>query len=216
MRLTPYGRREWLSCLLGFGSVTLLSLALFPAGWWIPAMAAVFPLVFFRDPDRKPPADADAFLSPADGTVADIGPVQELEFIQGEALRIGVFMSIFSVHVNRAPCAGTVEYVRHRPGGYRHAMSEQARISNESNLLGIVAAPRGVRVGVRQVVGSVARRIVCACKPGDTLEQGQRIGMIKFGSRLELLVPVTAAFTPAVKVGDKVKAGLTVLGRFEH
>jgi phosphatidylserine decarboxylase len=214
MRLTPYGRREWLTYGTGLTAVALLSLFLFPAGWWLPALGACFVIMFFRDPERKIAVSDDVLLSPADGTVVDIGEIDEPDFIGGKALRIGIFMSILSVHVNRMPCSGRVEYLKHSAGEYRNATSASARMVNESNLLGVTEATRGVRISVRQIVGSIARRIVCACRVGDTVSQGERFGMIKFGSRLEVMVPLTALFAVSVVVRDKVRAGVTVLGKF--
>lgn len=214
MRLAPYGKPEWTAYSAGLIGVAVLSLMFFPDGWWLPALGAGFIILFFRDPERKITESPDVLLSPADGTVTDVGEVDEPDFIGGKAVRIGIFMSILNVHVNRMPCSGRVEFVKHTPGRYRNAMSASAVLVNESALTGITEETRGVRVAVRQVVGSVARRIVCTCKVGNFVRQGERFGMIKFGSRVEVMVSVSAPFSVSVRVGEKTKAGVTILGKF--
>jgi len=175
-----------------------------------------FALAFFRDPEREIVAEDGALLSPADGVVYDIETVQEEDFIGGPAIRVGIFLSVFNTHINRAPCDVRVEGTRYRPGKFLNAMNRQAGQVNESNDLHLVrtAEPRD-RLVVRQISGAIARRIVCAVDGGSELLGGQRFGMIKFGSRTELYVPARAEVKCVVKVGDKVKAGLTVLVRYE-
>jgi len=186
--------------------------------WYLaPVFAAVlvFVVAFFRDPARQVPAEAGALVAPADGTVTEIAEAVEPQFLRAPAHKIGIFMSLASVHVNRSPCAGLVEAVEHRPGRFLDARDAAASAENESTAVVIGDAEgRGIRVLVRQVAGVLARRIVCAAAVGDRLERGQRFGMIKFGSRVEVYVPVEAGFDVAVKFGDRAKGGETVLGRF--
>jgi len=143
--------------------------------------------------------------------VADITEAAEDEFLGCDAVRIGIFMSVFNVHVNRAPVSGTVVFRDHRPGTFHNAMSAAASAENECSLIGI-ECPGGQRVLVKQIAGLIARRIVCACGVGDAVERGRRIGMVKFGSRLEVYVPRAAGLAVAVAVGDRVRAGRSVLG----
>jgi len=180
-------------------------LAIAPAGLWLLLVN------FFRDPERVPPEGEGKLVSPADGRVADMVRVREEEFLHSDALRIGIFMSVFNVHVNRAPVAGLVVYRGYRPGKFHNAMGPEATRENECSSVGI-ERPDGSRVLVRQVAGLIARRIVTDCAVGDDLQRGERFGMVKFGSRLEVYVPTGAAFRPRVKVGDRVRAGETVLG----
>ncbi|MDR2922351.1 MAG: phosphatidylserine decarboxylase [Treponema sp.] len=174
----------------------------------------VWMLMFFRDPPRKIPLDSRVLLSPADGTITDISEA-EIPELGGKALRIGMFLSIFNVHINRAPCAARVESVNYKKGKFKNAMDAEAGRVNESNdiLLTRLDEPRG-RLLVRQISGAIARRIVCEAKPGTQYAQGETFGMIKFGSRTELYLPLdgnAAAYTIAVKIGDKVNAGLSPL-----
>jgi phosphatidylserine decarboxylase len=170
---------------------------------------------FFRDPERRAAAPAAVLLAPADGTVADIEEVDEPGFIGGRALRIGIFLSPFNVHVNRAPCAGIVLFVGYKAGEFLPAYNPGAPTRNEAVTLGL-QMPEGIRVLVKQISGVVARRIVCAAQAGDTLDQGQRYGMIKFGSRTELYVPLSARPRALAVVRDKVAGGQTPLCRFER
>ncbi len=180
------------------------------------ATVLVWALMFFRDPDRRCPSEGDLLLSPADGRVTDVEQVQENTFIGAPALRIGIFLSIFDVHINRAPCDVRVETVAHRKGRYRNALNPESGRVNESNDLGMVrtASPKD-RLLVRQISGAIARRIVCRTAAGEELAGGQKFGMIKFGSRTELYVPLRDDVKCLVRVGDKVKAGLAPLIRYE-
>jgi phosphatidylserine decarboxylase len=179
-------------------------MALVPAGAW------VFLLSFFRNPERPCQAGPGELLSPADGAVADIEEVDAPVFLEGKALRVGVFMSVFNCHVNRAPAGGTVEMVQHFPGKFFDARDERSMAENEHNFIGL-RMPDGRSILVNQIAGLLARRIVCAASPGDALVRGERFGMVKFGSRLELFVPLSDGPEARVKVGEKVKAGRDVL-----
>ena len=213
--LAEYGLRE----LLLFGGAALAGLVATAVWAWYltPVFAAVlvFVVAFFRDPTRQVPTEAGAVVAPADGRITEVTEAVEPQFLQTRAHKIGIFMSLVSVHVNRSPCAGRVEAVVHRPGRFLDARDPAASAENESTAMAIAEAEgRGARVLLRQVAGVLARRIVCAAAVGDRLQRGQRVGMIKFGSRAEVYVPVEAGFDVAVKIGDRVKAGETILGRF--
>jgi len=179
------------------------------------AIALVCVLMFFRDPSRATVQDDLMLVAPADGRIADIETVEESDFIGGPALRIGIFLSIFNTHINRAPCGARVQKITYRPGKYLNAMNRLAGKVNESNNLALVrtSSPQD-RLLVRQISGAIARRIVCAACEGQQLAGGEQFGMIKFGSRTELYLPVGEQIECVVRVGDKVKAGLTPLARY--
>jgi len=180
------------------------------------AVILIWSLMFFRDPERRCPKDKDLLLSPADGQVTDIRIVEENNFIGGAALRIGVFLGIFDTHINRAPCNVKVEKITYRKGKYKNAMNPQSSRVNESNELDLLRIDNPQdRLIVRQISGAIARRIVCDKVEGRELAGGQKFGMIKFGSRTELYVPLRENAKCLVKIGDKVKAGLTPLVKYE-
>ena len=220
LRLTPYGRREIaLATALGILLCSLVALAAWGASWWL-LVAAAAPLAawlsvlwFFRDPDRQAPAGDGLFVSPADGRVADITPVGPDSPLGRDGMRIGIFMDIFSVHVNRSPEAGRVEKIEHHDGVFLDARHPDAPQRNESATIYVTGARGGREFPfvVRQIAGFIARRIVTDLAPAQRLARGQRMGMIKFGSRLELFVPRELAGGVRVRVGDRVRAGLTVL-----
>lgn len=164
---------------------------------------------FFRDPERPVQLLDNGVLSPADGTIVGVEDVEETEFIHGDAVKISIFMSLFDVHVNRAPVSGSVAMVRHIPGEFLNAASQQASFENERTLIGLETS-RG-RLLFKQIAGLVARRIVCRLNEGELVEQGQRVGMIKFSSRVEVFIPRSNAMNIKVQVMDKVQAGLTTL-----
>lgn len=197
------------------GTVVLAALAglclwSWPPAAVAPALAWAGLLAFFRDPHRHADCGPGDLLSPADGTVRDVGVVDAPAFLDGPALRVGIFMSLLDVHVNRSPADGVVRHVSHRPGGHRDARSEAAATGNECNLLGLELAD-GRRILVNQIAGMVARRIVCEASVGDRVRAGQRFGMVKFGSRVELYLPVADGYSAAVRPGDRVRAGRSVL-----
>jgi phosphatidylserine decarboxylase len=166
---------------------------------------AAFTAFFFRDPTRVPPADERLLVSPADGKVVDLRPSPE----DPERTLVGIFLSIFDVHINRAPLAGTVERIRYTPGRFFAAYREEARVANERNEVAL--ADGDYRVTVRQIAGVVARRIVCDAKENDRLLRGQRFGLIQFGSRTEIVLP--RGTEVMVRRGDRVRGGETVIGR---
>lgn len=196
------------------------------ASWTVPAVWAAEPVLlallawslsFFRDPQREVPRDERLLLAPADGTIRDIETVDEKDFIGGPALRIGIFLSVFNVHINRSPCEAKVQRITYRPGRFLNAMNSQAGKVNESNDVAMVRTKQpNDRLLVRQVSGAIARRIVCAAQIGQQLAAGEQFGMIKFGSRTELYVPAGEYIECIVRTGDKVKAGMTPLVRYRN
>jgi phosphatidylserine decarboxylase len=219
--LARMGLAEVVLFSLLFAALTAASVV---AGWLLHPLAwAPLPVVavlwfevlfFFRDPERAIPTDPDALLSPADGTVTHVGEVDEPDFPGGRAFRIGIFLSIFNVHVNRAPRAARVVALRYFPGAFLDARHPECAARNEQLWIDLEDAATGQPLRVKQISGKIARRIVCWLKAGDAVRPGERFGMIKFGSRTEVYLPVAAGLDCRVKVGDKVKGGATVLGRF--
>ena len=171
-------------------------------------------LSFFRDPPRHVPQGSNILLSPADGRVTDIEVVSE-ESIGPNTLRIGIFLSIFDVHINRMPCAAKIDKVTYRKGRYINAMNPESGRVNESNDIAMTRLdePKD-KLLVRQISGAIARRIVCEARAGQDYAGGSRFGMIKFGSRTELYVPADKNAETMVKIGDKVKAGETILVKY--
>jgi phosphatidylserine decarboxylase len=185
------------------------------AAWLAPPAVALALLalpigvaLFFRDPDRVPPAAGDAVLAPADGTVRHAGPARPGEAPPGDWQQVTIFLSVLDVHINRTPVAGRVRRVDYVPGTFRAAFRPDAH-RNEHSEIWIDHA--GQTVVVRQVVGVLARRVVCRARPGDDLAAGQRIGLMKFGSRMDVFVPPSARLT--VARGARVRAGETVIAR---
>ncbi len=171
-------------------------------------------LAFFRDPDRPTPGDPGVFVAAADGVVTESGAVEDDPWTKGPATRVSVFLSIFNVHVNRSPCSGVVRSVEYQPGRFLDARDPKSGALNEANTIEISPDEPGIdRVIVRQIAGKIARRIVCTVKPGDRVERGQRIGLIKFGSRTELIVAGRGTCEPVVKVGDRTCGAVTVIAR---
>lgn len=173
----------------------------------IASLLIIFTLNFFRDPERITPAKDNIVVSPADGTVLFVKEVIDEKFINGKAKQISIFMSPLNVHVNRIPISGTVEYLKHYEGEFIAAFEDKASEKNERTEIGI-ASEKG-KVLFTQIAGFVARRIVCDLKIGDKVKIGERFGMIKFGSRVDILVPNN--WQEKVKKDDKVFAGETIL-----
>ena len=191
----------WVFVLPLTGATVLSALA----GWWgVAALGLVLTVgvaLFFRDPERSIPQTPETIVSPADGRVMEIVP----ENVQTQ--RISIFLSLWDVHINRAPYGGVVRSVVYTPGKFLAAYRQEASLLNEANTVTI--AEQGREFIVKQIAGILARRIVCRVRPGDTLEKGQRYGLIRFGSRTDLLLPATAEI--AVQVGDVVRGGETIL-----
>jgi phosphatidylserine decarboxylase len=211
--LTRHGFREML-----IGTVVLAVVAA-GLGWtWWPLALIVIPVLvwlfaFFRDPERVVPAEQHALVSPADGKVSDITEVENEPLLGGPAVRVGIFLSVFNVHVNRSPCDGRVLKVTYKKGKFVNAMRHgEASDQNESNTV-VLAEPHGDRpiVVVKQIVGLIARRIIFTAAEGEVLRRGQRIGMIKFGSRTELYIARWLAPDVKVKVGDTVRGAADVI-----
>ncbi len=171
-----------------------------------------FTLFFFRDPERVPPEDAreNGILAPADGRVVEVVEEEEPLYLEGPAQRVSIFLSPLNVHVNRVPVRGVIEYEKYRPGDYLVAWHPKASEKNERSELG-VRHPSGTKVLFKQIAGAVARRIVYHVHEGDTVTAGQRFGIVKFGSRMDVLVPPFVDLD--VEEGQSVRAGTTVLGR---
>jgi phosphatidylserine decarboxylase len=196
---------------LGIAVVLAASVTFFSAAWSIPFwIIAIFVLQFFRDPARVIPQHPNAVLSPADGRIVVVEKAQD-PYAGREALKISVFMNVFNVHSNRAPVDGKIQNVQYFPGKFVNADLDKASTENERNALTITAA-NGQIVTCVQVAGLIARRILCYVKSGEVLARGQRYGFIRFGSRVDVYLPLTA--TPKVVVGDKVSATETVLAEF--
>jgi phosphatidylserine decarboxylase len=194
--------------ILGFSGLTVLAAVLLPWGAPIPFILTVFMLYFFRDPERLIPEGEKIFVSPADGKVILIQRVHEEKFLKSDAVEVSIFMSPFDVHVNRAPCDGVVESVVRTPGKFLSAFKHEASLQNE-NIAMVLNAKHG-RILVRQVAGFLARRAVCRAKPGVSLSKGERYGIIKFSSRLDIYLPKDVRIK--VRSGDRVRAGETVVG----
>ena len=214
MTIAKEARRE-------FTLVSLLTLsALFAAlilrqAFWV-SLATLLGIIwvglalFFRDPARAIPREDGYYYAPADGKVVVVERVNEPIFMQCEALRIAIFMSIADVHVNRTPGKGVVIFTRHVPGKFIQAFRPEAALENEHNLIGM--GHGGDRILIKQIAGILARRIVCSVQLDDELEAGDRIGMIKFGSRVELYLPPDCQ--ALIQAGDIVRAGITPVARY--
>ena len=170
----------------------------------VPVLLAIFFLWFFRDPARQIPSESGLIVSPADGVVTE---AEWIETVRGSRLRLSIFLNVFDVHVNRAPASGTVTVVEFREGGFLNAMKPESVLTNEQTLVVIDAG--GYEVAFKQIAGLLARRIICNLKVGDRVARGQRIGLIKFGSRVDVLMPAEADLL--VKTGTRVRGGSSVL-----
>jgi phosphatidylserine decarboxylase len=186
--------------LLGVVSLSVLGL-----------LVTGFICFFFRDPDRLVPTGEGLIVSPADGKVIKVEPVEQTAYFEGACKRVSVFMSVFNVHVNRAPHEGTIRQVDYYPGKFFSANLDKASKENEHNAL-LLESPAGKPVAFVQIAGLVARRIICAVQPGDAIKRGQRFGMICFGSRLDIYLPPDTEIR--VTVGDKVQAGSSIIARW--
>ena len=187
---------------------------------WLPELLLLGVLVwvfsFFRDPSRTIVQDANLLLSPADGTIAAVETLDSYPGFDGPVLRIEIFLSIFNVHINRMPCASKIGTVTYKPGKFLDARNTECSKVNEANEIEMFRTnePKD-RLLVRQISGAIARRIVCEAKTDQLFAAGEKFGMIKFGSCTELFVPVRDNLKSIATVGDKVKAGLTILARYE-
>lgn len=187
---------------------------------WLPELILLVVLIwvfsFFRDPHRTIVQDANLLLSPADGTIAVVETLDQCEGFEGPVLRIEIFLSIFNVHINRVPCPVEIGEITYKPGKFVDARNAECSKVNEANEIEMVRLDEPTdRMLVRQISGAIARRIVCVAKTGEKYTGGDQFGMIKFGSCTELYVPARENLSCLVKKGEKVKAGLTVLAKYE-
>jgi phosphatidylserine decarboxylase len=192
-------------------------------GWFhwslaiVPAVLFLFVLYFFRDPPRRVPSDPGLVVSPADGVLVEISRIEHDEFIGGPAVRLGIFLSVFNVHINRAPVKSRVIRLVYHPGLFLNALKPESAIRNENLWIGLEeeASPHR-RLVVRQIAGLLARRIVCNLRSGEVIARGHKFGMIKLGSRTELLLPDEPGLEIVAKIGDKVKGGSTIMARLSR
>jgi len=215
MRIAPEG---WPFIWTGWALVALGAWGVGMWGRWLWAVeipllcVAVWLLVFFRDPVRTGPRGDQLVIAPADGRIVDVTAVVEPMYLKQEATRISIFMNVFNVHVNRYPVSGKVELTHYNPGKFLHAGHEKASLDNEQSSIGIHGT-RGPLL-VRQIAGLIARRIITDSRTGDGATQGERLGMIRFGSRVDVFLPRGTRHAVRVAVGDKVHAGSSVLAEY--
>ena len=191
----------------------LLTFFLGTMGWRflgaLGALLTLFIAFFFRNPKRKIPALPDAILSPADGRIVHLGECEEDRFLNEKTVKVSIFMSLFDVHINRAPVSGKVQERSYHPGRYFAANVEKASLYNEQNAL-VLETEDQSKILLIQIAGFIARRIVCYAEAGDTLRKGESFGLIRFGSRIDLYLP--AGVKPIVRIGQHVKGGESIIG----
>ncbi|MGM0745113.1 phosphatidylserine decarboxylase family protein [Rhodohalobacter sp.] len=212
--------KEGISTILvvfGFSLLVIFAVSFAPV--WLgyvvyPILAVLCGLVlfFFRDPDRNTPDDDSLIISPADGTVVLIQDVKEDEYVGEEVTQVSIFLSPLNVHVNRNPITGLLEYIKYYPGKYLMAWEDHASEMNERAHFG-VTHPSGMKMMFKQITGFMARRIVYNLEEGDQLKAGERFGIMKFGSRMDLLLPKKVKIN--VKIGDKTVAGESIIGKIQ-
>lgn len=208
MRIAPEG---W-PFIIGFWALEAVLYAFAP--WWAAALwlpVCLWVIAFFRDPVREGPRGDNVVIAPADGLVVSVVTVDEPDYLKARVQRVSIFMNVFNVHVNRYPMSGTLEYRHYNKGKFGHAGTEKASLENEQSSVGMLTA-RG-KILVRQIAGLVARRIVTDHQPGTAVLQAERMGLIRFGSRVDVFLPDTAKVL--VHTGDKTVAGQTVVAQWE-
>jgi len=205
MRFQTLREARWIFALLA--ALTLFLSLVAPEVSLLGIALILYTFYFFRDPDRAAPPDPAAVVAPADGIVVEIVEKTEPEVVNATMHRVAIFLSVFDVHVNRAPIAGEVIYLKHYPGKFLDARNPECSMANESQTWAFRDGP--TTLVVRQITGAIARRIVAWSKVGDRLAKGERFGMIRFGSRTELFLPINAEIV--VKIGDRVKGGETII-----
>jgi phosphatidylserine decarboxylase len=214
IRTAPEGRwfiaGAWLVALVLVGMAVRSGSPAWIVGAALWFVLAVWVVAFFRDPERPWSRGERLIVAPADGKVVSVIEVDEPAFLLGRALRVSIFMNVFDCHVNRYPTDGTVAYRHYNPGEFGHAAAEKSSLSNEQASVGLTAA-RG-KVLIRQIAGLVARRIVTDHEVGTVVHQGERLGMIRFGSRVDLFLPLDTRVL--VHVGDTTRVGVTVVGEW--
>jgi phosphatidylserine decarboxylase len=207
-RRIPVAEEGW-AFILPLAIATAICFAAHWTGTGFTALAlTLFVLFFFRDPDRVVPEGTGIVASPADGKVVVVNDIYEPDYLKQDVKQISIFLSVFNVHVNRSPVTGIVELVKYNPGKFHIASVGKASCENEQ--IGMVIANRKQKILVKQIAGFVARRIVCYARPGDIIKRGERYGLIRFGSRVDLFLPKDAKLM--VKVGDRVKGAQDVIG----
>lgn len=183
--------------------------------WWVFSGFAILSLcyiiLFFRNPFRVIPENPGVIVSPADGCVVDIQEVYEDRFLKEKAIKISIFMNVFNVHVNRIPFQSTVKGIYYNPGKFMNAAKEKASLENEQNAL-LLETPEGLKILLIQIAGLIARRIVCWTSVGEEIQRGERFGMIRFGSRVDVFLPLGVDIK--VRLGEKIQGGSTILGVF--
>jgi len=208
----------------GIFAAMFVGILIFVLGWKLTgnnvliAMAVIlllfelFCIYFFRDPQREITHKENVIVSPGDGKIVEIVEVYEDDYLQSDALKIAVFLSVFNVHISRVPLSGKVEYMQYRRGKFLAAYSDKASKLNEQTIIGVNT--KYGKILFKQIAGAIARRIVCYLREGNVVKTGEKFGIIKFGSRMEVFLPKSV--TIAAKLGDKVKAGVTVIGKFDE
>jgi len=191
--------------------LTIATVALYAFGWKNTACVSLaltlFVLFFFRDPERAVPQGKGLVISPADGKVIVIKDIYEPDYLKQNVKQISIFLSVFNVHVNRAPCGGKVELVKYNPGKFHVASVDKASLDNEQTAMVLFDGRN--RILVKQIAGLIARRIVCYARPNDTLSAGERYGLIRFGSRVDIFLPKDAELK--VQLGDRIKGARDVI-----
>jgi phosphatidylserine decarboxylase len=214
IRTAPEGRwfiaGAWVVALVLVGMAVRTGSPAWIVGAALWFVLAVWVVAFFRDPERSWSRGERLIVAPADGKVVSVIEVDEPAFLLGRALRVSIFMNVFDCHVNRYPTDGTVAYRHYNPGEFGHAAAEKSSLSNEQASVGLTA-PRG-KLLIRQIAGLVARRIVTDHEVGTAVHQGERLGMIRFGSRVDLFLPLDTRVL--VHVGDTTRVGVTVVGEW--
>ncbi len=204
----PVAAEGW-PFIIPLAAITVL---FFAVGWkspaWVVLVLTLFVLFFFRDPERTVPEGKGVVVSPADGRVIVVKDVYEPTYLKQEVKQISIFLSVFNVHVNRSPYAGKVELVKYNPGTFHVASVDKASLDNEQTAM--VIANGKDKILVKQIAGLIARRIVCYAKPGDAIKTGERYGLIRFGSRVDIFLPRDADLK--VKVGDRIKGARDIIG----
>jgi phosphatidylserine decarboxylase len=205
--------------LMGYPLLALTVLGAWFAWYWalVPGVLLAFVIYFFRDPPRHVPQEPGLLVSPADGTIAEVTTLEHDDFIAGPAVRIGIFLSIFNVHINRAPAESRVIRLRYSPGAFLNALNPESAIRNENLWIGLEEeSPPHRRLVVRQIAGLIARRIACNLRSGERVARGHKFGMIKLGSRTELIFPAGPGLRVLANVGEKVRGGSTILARYDQ
>lgn len=191
-----------------FISIVIIVKILMVVSW----IFLLFTFYFFRDPERVVPSDEDAIVSAADGKVVEIREVFENQYLQSKATQVSIFMSVFNVHVNRIPISGQVGFFEYRPGKFIQAYKQIASKENEQTIIGI-ENPH-CKILIKQIAGVLARRIVCRVRQGFHVERGKRFGMVKFGSRVDMILP--PSIQVVVQLNEKVKGGETIIGKIQE